>query len=397
MGTKKRSSIVLITLLAVISLSVILFITGYLLPDKINKGKYKTEVVDRGKVVSITKATGVVESENEVLVLCPATSIIQNILKEPGDYVERGEVIVQLSTESVEESINRMQNQLEVKRNNLEKTQLNAQSANLDQDYNEELKRLRIQSLQSQLADQEQLLEAGGISLSRVEQTRQQITQAESDLNMLVDKNSIRVKQLEADEKGLMLQIKIDEQTLADNIKLLSKMNVKAPSSGVILNINGLVGQKINADATLVQVSDLSSFKVTGTIDENLSSQVKTGTPVTIILSDDKLQGQIGLITPAENNKIHFDVHLDKSSDPRLFDNQNVLIEITNNEKDNVLRIKKRAEFAERKIQNVSVKDGNKTVEKEIVLGIIGDNYCEVLSGLKEGDEIIFDESASPN
>jgi HlyD family secretion protein len=390
MGTTKKTTIVLIAILAVVSLSVILYIAGSLLPKKLNTEKYTTEVVDRGKVVSITKATGVVESENEVLVLSPATSIIQKILKEPGDYVEKGEVILQLNPEPIQESIQRMKDQLEVRKNNLEKTQLNAQSAKLDQDYNEEVKRLRIESLQSQLADQEQLLEVGGISPSRLEQTRQDITLAEKDMKMLVEKNSIRLKQLEADEEGLMLQIRIDEKSLENNIDLLSKMNVRAPSSGIILNITGNVGQRINADATLVRMSDLSSFKLIGSIDEQLASQLKTGAPVTVILDDEKLQGQIGSITPmVENNKIQFNVHLKEKNNPKLIANQTVEIQIHNNEKDDVLRIKKIPELKQGKIHKVSVIENDNTIEKEVILGLIGDDYCEVLSGLNEGDIII--------
>ncbi|MBN2637146.1 MAG: HlyD family efflux transporter periplasmic adaptor subunit [Prolixibacteraceae bacterium] len=391
MGSTKKSTIVLIALLAIVSLSVILFIVGSLLPEKLKENKATTEVVERGKVASITKATGVVESENEVLVLSPATSIIEKILKEPGDYVERGEIILQLNTESVEESIERMRNQVEVRKNNLEKTRLNAQSAKLDQDYNEEVKRLRFESLKSQLADQEQLLEVGGISPSRLEQTRQEITLAEKDMNMLVEKNAIRLKQLVADEEGLLLQIKIDEKALNDNIDLLSKLNVRAPSSGIILNITGNVGQRINADATLIRMSDLSSFKLIGSIDEQLASQLKTGASVTVILEDEKLQGQIGSITPmVENNKVQFNVHLKENNHPKLIANQTVEILINNSEKDNVVRIKKQPAFEKGKIQKVTVLNDNKTIQKEITLGILGNEYCEVLSGLEEGDVILI-------
>ncbi len=398
MGPTKKLIVVLIALFAVIALTIILRTSGILVSNKFKSGKFKIETVERGNVISSIKTTGVVESENKVIVLCPATSIIQRILKEPGDYVKEDDLILQLNTEGVEASILRMKDQLEVRRNNLEKTQLNAQSAKIDQNYNEEAKKARITSLQTQLENQEKLLNAGGITPDRVEQTRQQVSLAKDDLKMLVEKNSIRVKQLEADENGLMLQIKIDSQTLDDYIKLLSKMDVKAPSSGIILDINGHIGQKINADATLVEMSDLSSFKVIGSIDENLSTQIKTGIPVSVILNDGKLQGQIGLIVPAENNKIQFNVHLDQSSDPRLIDNQNVLIDITTNEKDNVLRIKKRPEFTtDKNVQEIYVVEGNEAVEKEIVLGIIGDEYCEVLSGLNEGDVILSENFTSVN
>ena len=396
MGPAKKLSIVVTALFAVIALFVILHLSGVFVPNKLKKGKFKTEVVERGKVVSTTKATGVVESENEVLVLSPATSIIQKILKEPGDYVKQGEIIVQLNPESVQGSIERMKDQLDVRKNNLEKTRLNAQSAKLDLDYNEEVKKLKITSLKSQLADQNQLLEVGGISPARVEQTKQEITLAEKDMNMLVQKNSIRLKQLAADEKGLQLQIRIDEKALENNIELLSKMNVRAPSSGIILNITGHVGQKINADATLVRMSDLTSFKLLGSIEEQLASHVKTGTQVFVTLDDENLQGQIGNITPmVENNKVQFNVHLKQSSHPKLIANQNVQIQIINNEKESVLRIKKLPEFDKGKIQKVFVVEGDKAVKKEITLGIVGNEYCEVLSGLNEGDVVITDEAAS--
>ena len=85
---------------------------------------------------------------------------------------------------------------------------------------------------------------------------------AEKDLKMLIEKNSIRLKQLKAEDNGLMLQIRMDEKVLQDKQELLTKMSVRAPSAGIILNISGSVGEKVTADKTLVRMSDLSSLKV---------------------------------------------------------------------------------------------------------------------------------------
>ena len=37
------------------------------------------------------------------------------------------------------------------------------------------------------------------------------------------------------------------------------------------------------------------------------------------------------------------------------------------------------------------VVEGNKAIKKDFTLGIIGDDYCEVLSGLSEGDAVIVE------
>lgn len=394
MGTNRNLYIAVVVVILIIAIGTVLFFSGALVPGAIKSGNFETITVDRGDVISTTKATGIIESENEVILLSPAASIIKSILKEPGNHVQAGDIILQLQTEPVLDDIDKLKDQLEVKRNNLEKNQLNAQSTKLDLDYNEEVKRLKVISLKAQLSDQEQLLEVGGISPARVEETKQEITLAEKDLAMLIDKNSIRLKQLNAEDRGLYMQIRMDEKVLEDKQLLLSKMSVRAPSAGIILNISGNVGEKVPADKSLVTMSDLSSFKLIGSIDEQYARQLKTGSLVYVTIENEKLEGLIGNITPmVENNKVQFNVHLAESSHPKLIANQNVQIQIFNNKKENTLRIKKLPEFENGKSHKVFVVEGSKAVKKEILLGIIGDEFCEVLSGLKQGDVVISDDT----
>ncbi len=390
MGTKRNLSLVLIVVISLVVVFAILYFSGFISTKNFNPGDTVSVTVDRGEVISTTHATGIIESENEVILLSPAASIIESILIEPGSRVQTGDIILQLQTQTVLDEIERLKDQLEVRRNSLEKNRLNAQSTKLDLDYNEEVKRLKVISLEAQLSDQEQLLEVGGISPARVEETKQQITLAEKDLSMLINKNSIRLKQLEADDKGLLLQINMDEKKLKEKQELLSKMSVRAPSSGIILNISGSVGEKVGADKMLVRMSDLSSFKLTGSVDEQLASQIKTGSQVYVNVEDEILEGLVGNITPiVENNKVQFHVHLEQSSHPKLIANQNVQIQIINNKKENALRIKKLPQFENGKRHRVNVLDGDNIVKKDVVLGIIGDDYCEILSGLEEGDEVM--------
>jgi len=387
MGTKKIFIILLVSVVAAVIVASYFYFKDSFSP---NRNKYETVTVERGEVVSSTLATGVVDSENEVLMLSPAASIIKTIYKEPGNQVKVGEIILQLQTKPIEDDISKLNDQLEVKRNNLEKNQLNSQSTKLDLDYSEEVKLLKIVSLKSQLSDQQQLLEVGGISPARVEETKQEITLAEKELAMLKEKNAIRVQQLASEEKGLLLQIAIDEKMILEKQQLLSKMSIRAPSSGIILNISGQVGEKVQADKMLVQMSDLSSFKVIGSVDEEKAHHIKTGASVLVNVEGEQLEGTIGSITPmVENNKVQFNVHLAQSSHPKLIANQNVQIQIIQYKTENALRIKKLPGFETGGQQTVFVVNGDVAVKKEITLGIVGDPWCEVLSGLNAGDLVI--------
>ena len=122
------------------------------------------------------------EPKSEVIILSPASSIIKEILKEVGSHVNEGEPIIILDPAPIQTEMDDIQDQLEVKQNSLLKNRLNARSAKVDLDYNVQVKNLRIASLKSELADQEQLLEVGGISPAKFEQTKQELELAEQDL-----------------------------------------------------------------------------------------------------------------------------------------------------------------------------------------------------------------------
>ncbi|MEN8117907.1 MAG: efflux RND transporter periplasmic adaptor subunit [Bacteroidota bacterium] len=392
MENKTRLTIISAGVIIVIILAVLIFYSRLKVPTSLKEGSYTTEIIERGTVLSSIKATGVVESENDILILSPARSIIKKILKEPGSWIEKGELILRLDTENVKDEIERISDQLEMKRNSLDKTRLNAQSIRLDLEYNEEVKKLRITSLKSTLADQEQLLEVGGISPARIDKTKQEIVLAEKDLKTLTEKNAIRLKQLAADEKGLMLQIKSQEKTLNDRQELLQKLNIKAPSSGIILAVSGSEGERVDGDRMLVRMSDLTSFKINGSIDEQFAKQIKTGNMVFVTIDNENLEGRIGNITPiVENNKVQFNVHLKQKSHPKLIANQNIEVHIINSNKENVLRIKKFPEFKKENKHHVFVIKGNQAIKTEIILGTIGNDSCEIIAGVNEGDKIIVE------
>jgi HlyD family secretion protein len=207
-----------------------------------------------------------------------------------------------------------------------------------------------------------------------------------------VEKNSIRLKQLKAEEDGLLLQIRIQEKELEERQNLLQKMSIRAPSSGIILSVSRKAGEKVNTDNLLVRMSDLTSFKVTGSVEEQYAEQLKTGNRVLVTLGDEQLEGTVGNITPmVENEKIQFNVHLQENSHPKLIANQQVELQIIVSFMEDVLRIKKTGEFENGQKHKLFVIEGDKAVKKDFTLGVIGNDYCEILSGLKEGDAVVFD------
>ena len=352
--------------------------------------------VEIGKVVRSFSGEGIVEPQSEVLILSPASSIIKEILKEVGSHVNLGEPIIILDPSPVQFQIENIQDQLEMKQNSLRKNRLNARSTKVDLDYNVQVKNLRIASLKSELADQQQLLEVGGISPAKFEKTKQELELAEQDLVMLKEKNSIKLEQLEADEEGLRLQIEMQEKELAVKEEELSKMIIRAPSAGIILSIRGKVGEKVDNDRLLIEMSDLTNFKIQGKVDDDYSEQIKTGTKVYVALDNAQLTGVVGTVNPViRDRKIEFDVNLRESNHYKLRPNLNVGLEIVREERDSVLRINNGPAIGRGKDHKVYVLNNGSAREREIITGLRTDEYVEVLEGLSEGERVVLSNISS--
>lgn len=393
MSNKKGRLIAVLLLSAFVLLLILLKLIG-ISPFSSSDGKYNTTIVDRGQVYIPIDAIGVVEPENEVIILSPSNSIIRKINKEPGSRVEKGEVIVELDSEPVRQEIDQITDQLEVKSNSLERSRLDAQMSRIDLDYNVEVKKLRIASIKSQLADEEQLLAVGGISSAKLDETKQNLVLAEKDLAVILQKNSIRLKQLKTEEAGLLLQIDIQKKQLADRMETLSKLNIKAPSDGIILSISGKVGEKVANDKMLINMSDLTTYKIRGLIDAKYSEFTKTGNAALVYLDNEILNGTIGNVTPAvADNKIQFNVHLEISNNPKLIPNQTINLKVLKSVKKEVLRISAQREFIPNSGQTVYILDSGKSVPRNVIFGMKGSDYQEVISGLKIGDQVIISDS----
>jgi HlyD family secretion protein len=364
-------------------------------PPSVNLSNFQTARVGYGTVLTTIEAEGIVEPESEALLLSPASSRIEKILLAPGTRVNAYQTILRLDPEPIEEEIARLEDQIEVKRNNLKRTKLNARSTRVDLDYQVEMKKLRIASLKSELTDQEKLLEVGGISPAKFEKTKQELTLAEKDLEMIQSKNSIRLQQLEVEEEGLELQIEIQEKELEARKLTLSKTSVRAPSSGIILSINGKEGEMVGKDKLLVRISDLSSFKIIASVDDEFADFVKTGKTVFALVDRERLIGQIGTVYPeVEGNMIKFDVYLEQSNHPKLISNMRLPLLVVRRIKEDVPRIPGGEGLDRGRNVQLYVRENDRLVRREVEIGLRGNDYVEIRSGLRAGEEVIISSTA---
>ncbi len=201
------------------------------------------------------------------------------------------------------------------------------------------------------------------------------------------------------DEQIELQKLKIDQANsdISSKQKELSDMYVYAPISGTLVAQNVNAGDdlsSISLDANTVdaRIVDYSSMNVIIPVDEMDVSKLQTGQSV--IITSDAVEGKTfkGVIADiadegkAENGVSTFDVKVTLDKTPELKAGMTANADIILEKKDNVLLVPIEALKYEGRNAFVTKVGSDKPVKVET--GLTNENYAEVTSGLKEGDEV---------
>jgi len=169
-----------------------------------------------------------------------------------------------------------------------------------------------------------------------------------------------------------------------------------SPIDGIITKVDIKNGQVVSPSQSVINLLSLEPFEIKTYIYEQDIVNVKIGDPVKINLiafPGQTFYGRVVEIDPGEtiiDNIVYYGVTIDFPKQPaEIRPGMTADITIETNKKENVLRVPKNAV---RKINGegmVQIIKNRKTIDQKIVLGLEGNDYYEVLSGLLEGDKII--------
>lgn len=190
----------------------------------------------------------------------------------------------------------------------------------------------------------------------------------------------------------LQAQIKIDllEQQISDNY-------LRSPINGKITKISNDPGEVVSANSSVISLLSTNPFQIKADIYEQDIVNVKIDSSVKINLiafPKDTLLGKVVLIDPAEkiiDNVVYYETTIDFPNQIEgIKSGMTADIVIETNKKDSVLIIPKNA------VEKINGKDlaqiikEKKIESREIITGLEGNYYYEVVSGLSEGEEVII-------
>lgn len=201
------------------------------------------------------------------------------------------------------------------------------------------------------------------------------------------------------DIAGLQAQLAQAESAYHLAVQNLQDAQIIAPIEGIITEVNGEVGENVSgAEPTIVMIAP--KLKIKANVSETDITKVRVGNDISMTLDafpmDKVFKGKVVDIDPAETvvqGVIYYQITaLFDNDHPDIKSGMTVNLDIMANKKENVLTVSPQAVSYKNNKPFVRILVGGVPQEKNIEVGLEGNDAIEVTGGLKEGDEVILFE-----
>ncbi len=397
-GKKKRRRLIIWGSIAAV---IILLIAGGVFAatrggTKIDPSKLAK--VERGDLAKSVVATGKVTPITKVEVKSKASGIVKKLMVDYGDHVKKGQLLAQLDKVEIEAQVEQSRAALEAAQANLKSSQADFERAKVDAEGPDVplLKRAYDRAIK--------MAKDGVVSESALED-------AQRNYELALNKQNVakaQVTVLKAKIAQAQAQVAQDQANLKQLEEQLSYTDIVSPIDGIVLSRDVQMGDAVSSilvlgsSATLVMtLGDTSEVYVKGKVDESDIGKVYLGQRARIKVEsfkDKTFNGKVTKISPMgveKDNVTTFEVRVSiQNPGGELKAEMTANAEIILEEHKNVLQIPEGAILYDKdkkasvEIPNPKGKDGKDKVAVNI--GISNGAKTEVLSGLKEGQEVVL-------
>lgn len=388
--SKKKRKTISYVLISVAILVAAIWMVRSSFASTLKKSNITTAVVERGDIENTIAATGEILPEFEEIITSPINASIQNVVMDAGNKVQAGQSILALDKSAAQTEYDKGKFELESKRNDIAKLKLDLNKSFYDIKSNNDIKQLRINSLQADVENAKRLYKAGG-------GTKEDVDKAELDLKVaLLEKQQLE-NEIKSKQQTMQLEIReaelaadVEQNNLSELQRKLNAANIVATRAGVITWINKNIGAAVHEGESIARIADLSSFKVTGSITDNYLDQLHNGMTAIILINEMQVRGTVSNIYPSvQNGIVSFDVRLDEQNNKMLRPNMKVDVYLVTDTHSNILRVANGPAFKGASTQNIFVLNNGKAERRTVHIGMSNFDYVELKDNVKQGDVVI--------
>ena len=356
----------------------------------------ETVQLSKGSIDRWLHLTGGIVPEAMVDVFSKVSGILESIEVEQGDRIMADHVIAMVEREEKEAQLQNVRAALDVLRARWTQIETGARPEEIAQAEQLVLQtkahwkknldnHKRLQNLQKR----------DFVSQQRLDEAILQVTISEAEYRSAREKLILlRKGARQEDRDALLAQIRQAEAALSLARIHLKNTTIRAPIGGTISKRFLDRGAFVSITSPIVRIVDMDTVKVVIQVVESELAQLKAGAIAEIFVDaykEEVFRGAVVRISPTvdpESRTADVEIQVD-NKDHRLKPGMFARVSLVVERRKGVLLLSKDSLLTGGGPTRVFVYDNGRASIREISLGLEGEKYVEVLSGLQEGDEVI--------
>ena len=385
-------------IISVIGSAVVILIMASFLFSGGKTYEYVEQEVSRGEVSRLVSASGSLRALNTINVGSEVSGQITAVYVDFNSPVTKGQLLAEIDATRPRAQVTQARAQVDLARASLAQAEASIARALVDVDVQSREYERRLE-----------LQKKGFVSSAGVDQAQNALVAAKANLNTS-----------RAQAESARAQIAQNTAQLRSAELDLSRTRIIAPASGVVIDKLVEPGTTVAANFQTPNLftiaADTSRMQVEAAVDEADIGQVREGQAVRFTVDsypNDVFEASVGQIRQSATQNaasVSYLVILDvDNSDGKLLTGMTANVDIITGSKADVLRVPVAAtRFVPREQDRTRDEDGPegedepqvttvwmpgetpyKPVERKVTLGLKGEDYVEVTSGLEEGEAVL--------
>ena len=381
-------------LIGLVALVVVVAALLLLMRQSVKRADLLVATVDTGVIETSVTGSGSVVPAFEEIINSPINTRIVEVYCKAGDSVEAGTPLLRLDLQSTETELNKLKDQIEMKRYELEQQRVNNSTRMSDLAMQVKVKEMAVNRLEVELRNERYLDSLGSGTGDRVRQAELAYNTGRLELEQLRQQYANERKVTDAGLSVKNLDINIAGKNLGELRRTLDDARIRAPRKATLTYVNDQIGQKVSEGERIAIISDLSHFKVDGEIADAFGDKVRVGSKAVVKLGRERMPGMVSNVTPlSRNGVISFSVRLDDNANSRLRSGLKTDVYILCDVVEDALRLKNGSYYTGPGVYELFVFDSDdELVKRNVRLGESNYEYVEVHEGLKPGDKVVISD-----
>lgn len=359
---------------------------------RVDAATMSVAVVEHGEFNDYVRLTGSVQPMTTVQLSPLESGVVERIVAEEGTSVKRGDVILEMSNNSLSMQILQSEADLAEKQNILRNTMISMEQERLSLRQEKLQLDLEVSRLQRTYIQNQELYENSLIAKEDYLQSKENYELAVNKRDLILERQkqdslyrSSQVAQMEESLKSMERNMELIRQRV-DNLK------VKAPIDGEVGMLDVVLGQSLTQGMNIGQINDLSAYKVQAQVDEHYIDRVTTGLTASFERQDNKFKMMLRKVYPeVRNGQFKADFRFVGDVPENIRRGQTYYLNLQLGQPSEAILIPRGSFFQHTGGRWIYVIDesGEKAYKREIRIGRQNPQYYEVLEGLKPGEKVI--------